>query len=465
MMASGQAFERYYRQPFWKRRVAPLTCVNVIIPFRQVMQEHSSIFQGVRMAIRHSFGLIVALLLMETLWAQPAVSSRLHQAMQQREKELKNEKTLWEVRIQEEYTDEFLEQMAATTKKYKESISTTYSQTEGVGSQASTDTAIKTAPNTVKHSGEWEVCRNNDIIRVAYNHKLVVTEVGKTVDTKGIAYFGEGLGIYLPMFDPAEGAGGSVNVAHVIRYTRHAAYYLTPTPEGRDLQPPDLVMLSELNPLMMFWADSAGWVVAKEDERYMVVEKQGTIPCLQSEYPLRVRVWLDKQHGFLPYRVEKYLDAPWLASEYKSVAREVWQVSRYARVNGVYRIAEFSYTYYIKGRLVNGKLVYDGKKRIDYRLKKVGKCQIGKIDLPDNVLVADFSLSGKDPVFGTLDRAVAYRWSEYRRLLNEDELKALFQKQFPEPEERGSSAFWKALAYVPPILIILLGLWLIKRRK
>jgi hypothetical protein len=437
--------------------------VNVIILSRQLMQEYSSIFQGVRMAIRHSFGLTVALLLMETLWAQPAVSPRLHQAMQQREKELKNEKTLWEVRIQEEYTDEFLEQMAATTKKYRESISTTYSQTEGVGSQASTDTAIKTVPNTVKHSGEWEVCRNNDIIRVAYNHKLVATEVGKTVDTKGIAYFGKGLGIYLPMVDSAEKAGGSVNIASVIRYTRHAAYYLTPTPEGRDLQPPDLVMLSGLNPLMMFWADSAGWVVAKEDERYMVVEKQGTIPCLQSEYPLRVRVWLDKQHGFLPYRVEKYLDAPWLASEYKSVAREVWQVSRYARVNGVYRIAEFSYTYYIKGRLVNGKLVYDGKKRIDYRLKKVGKCQIGKIDLPDYVLVADFSLSGKDPVFGTLDRAVAYRWSEYRRLLSESELKALFQKQFPEPEER--SAFWKALAYVPPILIILLGLWLIKRRK
>jgi len=355
--------------------------------------------------------------------------------------------------------------MAATTKKYKESISTTYSQTEGVGSQASTDTAIKTAPNTVKHSGECEVCRNNDIIRVAYNHKIVVTEVGKTVDTKGIAYFGKGLGIYLPMVDSAEKAGGSVNIASVIRYTRHAAYYLTPTPEGRDLQPPDLVMLSGLNPLMMFWADSSGWVVAKEDERYMVVEKQGTIPCLQSEYPLRVRVWLDKQHGFLPYRVEKYLDAPGLLPDYRSVAREVWQVSRYVQVNGVYRIAEFSYTYYIKGRLVNDKLVYDGKKRIDYRLKKVGKCQIGKIDLPDNVIVADFSLSGKDPVFGTLDRAVAYRWSEYRRLLNEDELKALFQKQFPEPEERGSSAFWKALAYVPPILIILLGLWLIKRRK
>jgi hypothetical protein len=439
--------------------------VNVIIPSRQLMQEYSSIFQGVRMAIRHSFGLIVALLLMETLWAQPAVSSRLHQAMQQREKELKNEKTLWKVRIQEEYTDEFIEQMASTTKKYKESISTTYSQTEGVGSQASTDTAIKTVPNTVKHSGEWEVCRNNDIIRVAYNHKLVATEVGKTVDTKGIAYFGKGLGIYLPMVDSAEKAGGSVNIASVIRYTRHAAYYLTPIAEGRDLQPPDLVMLSGLNPLMMFWADSAGWVVAKEDERYMVVEKQGTIPCLQSEYPLRVRVWLDKQHGFLPYRVEKYLDAPWLASEYKSVAREVWQVSRYARVNGVYRIAEFSYTNYIKGRLVNGKLVYDGKKRIDYRLKKVGKCQIGKIDLPDYVLVADFSLSGKDPVFGTLDRAVAYRWSEYRRLLSESELKALFREQFPEPDARQSSAFWKALAYVPPILIILLGLWLIKRRK
>jgi hypothetical protein len=267
------------------------------------------------------------------------------------------------------------------------------------------------------------------------------------------------------MVDSAEKAGGSVNIASVIRYTRHAAYYLTPIAEGRDLQPPDLVMLSGLNPLMMFWADSSGWVVAKEDERYMVVEKQGTIPCLQSEYPLRVRVWLDKQHGFLPYRVEKYLDAPGLLPDYRSVAREVWQVSRYVQVNGVYRIAEFSYTYYIKGRLVNGKLVYDGKKRIDYRLKKVGKCQIGKIDLPDHVLVADFSLSGKDPVFETLDRAVAYRWSEYRRLLNEDELKALFQKQFPEPEERGSSALWKALAYVPPILIILLGLWLMKRRK
>jgi hypothetical protein len=131
----------------------------------------------------------------------------------------------------------------------------------------------------------------------------------------------------------------------------------------------------------------------------------------------------------------------------------------------VYRIAEFSYTNYIKGRLVNGKLVYDGKRRVEYKLKRVSKCENGKIKLPDNVLVADFSLSGKDPVFDTLDRAVAYRWREYRRLLNEDELKALFQKQFPEPEERGSSAFWKALAYVPPILIILLGLWLIKRRK
>jgi len=464
MMASGQAFERYYRQPFWKRRVAPLTCVNVIIPSRQVMQEHSSIFQGVRMAIRHSFGLIVALLLMETLWAQPAVSSRLHQAMQQREKELKNEKTLWEVRIQEEYSDEYLQDLSSTAKKYKESLAAIYPQNETMSSQALAEAAMEKLPNVVKHAGEWQVCRSKNLIRVAYSHSLIA-ENGKILDVKGIAYFGEGLGIYLPMFDPAEGAGGSVNVAHVIRYTRHAAYYLTPTPEGRDLQPPDLVMLSGLNPLMMFWADSAGWVVAKEDERYMVVEKQGTIPCLQSEYPLRVRVWLDKQHGFLPYRVEKYLDAPGLLPDYRSVAREVWQVSRYVQVNGVYRIAEFSYTYYIKGRLVNGKLVYDGKKRIDYRLKKVGKCQIGKIDLPDHVLVADFSLSGKDPVFETLDRAVAYRWSEYRRLLNADELKALFQKQFPEPEERGSSALWKALAYVPPILIILLGLWLIKRRK
>jgi len=464
MMASGQAFERYYRQPFWKRRVAPLTCVNVIIPSRQVMQEHSSIFQGVRMAIRHSFGLIVALLLMETLWAQPAVSSRLHQAMQQREKELKNEKTLWEVRIQEEYSDEYLQDLSSTAKKYKESLAAIYPQNETMSSQALAEAAMEKLPNVVKHAGEWQVCRSKNLIRVAYSRSLTA-ENGKILDVKGIAYFGEGLGIYLPMFDPAEGAGGSVNVAHVIRYTRHAAYYLTPTAEGRDLQPPDLVMLSGLNPLMMFWADSAGWVVAKEDERYMVVEKQGTIPCLQSEYPLRVRVWLDKQHGFLPYRVEKYLDAPGLLPDYRSVAREVWQVSRYVQVNGVYRIAEFSYTYYIKGRLVNGKLVYDGKKRIDYRLKKVGKCQIGKIDLPDYVLVADFSLSGKDPVFETLDRAVAYRWSEYRRLLNADELKALFQKQFPEPEERGSSAFWKALAYVPPILIILLGLWLIKRRK
>jgi len=463
-MASGQAVERSYRQPFWKRRVAPLACVNAIIPSRQVMQEHSSIFQGVRMAIRHSFGLIVALLLMETLWTQPTVPPLVHQAIRRWEESLKNEKTRWEVRIQEEYSNEFLQDLSSTVKKYKESVATIYPQNERMSSQALAEAAMEKLPNVVKHAGEWQVCRSKNLIRVAYSRSLTA-ENGKILDVKSIAYFGEGLGIYLPTFDPAEGAGGSVNVAHVIRYTRHAAYYLTPTPEGRDLQPPDLVMLSGLNPLMMFWADSAGWVVAKEDERYMVVEKQGTIPCLQSEYPLRVRVWLDKQHGFLPYRVEKYLDAPWLLPNYRSVAREVWQVSRYVQVNGVYRIAEFSYTYYIKGRLVNGKLVYDGKKRIDYRLKKVGKCQIGKIDLPDHVLVADFSLSGKDPVFETLDRAVAYRWSEYRRLLNADELKALFQKQFPEPEERGSSALWKALAYVPPILIILLGLWLIKRRK
>jgi len=418
------------------------------------------------MLMRYFLGLMAVLFSVEVLWAQPTVPPLVHQAIRRREESLRNEKTLWEVRIQEEYSDEFLQDLSSTVKKYKESLAKTYPQpqNETMSSQALAEAAMEKLPNVVKHAGEWQVCRSKNLIRVAYNHSLIA-ENGKILDVKGVAYFGEGLGIYLPTFDPAEGAGGSVNVAHVIRYTRHAAYYLTPTPEGRNLQPPDLVMLSGLNPLMMFWADSAGWVVAKEDERYMVVEKQGTIPCLQSEYPLRVRVWLDKQHGFLPYRVEKYLDAPWLLPNYRSVAREVWQVSRYARVNGVYRIAEFSYTNYIKGRLVNGKLVYDGKKRIDYRLKKVGKCQIGKIDLPDNVLVADFSLSGKDPLFGTLDRAVAYRWREYRRLLNEDELKALFQKQFPEPEERGSSAFWKALAYVPPILIILLGLWLIKRRK
>jgi hypothetical protein len=433
---------------------------------RHALDRYSSICRDVKMLMRYFLGLMAVLFSVEVLWAQPTVPPLVHQAIRRREESLRNEKTQWEVRIQEEYSDEFNQDFLSTVKKYKESLATIYPQpqNETMSSQASAEAAMEKLPNVVKHAGEWQVCRSKNLIRVAYSNSLIA-ENGKILDVKGIAYFGEGLGIYLPMFDPAEGAGGSVNVAHVIRYTRHAAYYLTPTPEGRDLQPPDLVMLSGLNPLMMFWADSAGWVVAKEDDRYMVVEKQGTIPCLQSEYPLRVRVWLDKQHGFLPYRVEKYLDAPWLASEYKSVAREVWQVSRYARVNGVYRIAEFSYTYYIKGRLVNGKLVYDGKKRIDYRLKKVGKCQIGKIDLPDNVLVADFSLSGKDPLFGTLDRAVAYRWSEYRRLLNEDELKALFQKQFPEPEERGSSAFWKALAYVPPILIILLGLWLIKRRK
>lgn len=416
------------------------------------------------MLMRYSLGLIAVLFSVEVLWAQPTVPPLVHQAIRRWEESLKNEKTRWEVRIQEEYSNEFLQDLSSTVKKYKESLAAIYPQNETMSSQALAEAAMEKLPNVVKHAGEWQVCRSKNLIRVAYSRSLTA-ENGKILDVKGIAYFGEGLGIYLPTFDPAEGAGGSVNVAHVIRYTRHAAYYLTPTSEGRDLQPPDLVMLSGLNPLMMFWADSAGWVVAKEDERYMVVEKQGTIPCLQSEYPLRVRVWLDKQHGFLPYRVEKYLDAPWLLPNYRSVAREVWQVSRYVQVNGVYRIAEFSYTYYIKGRLVNGKLVYDGKKRIDYRLKKVGKCQIGKIDLPDHVLVADFSLSGKDPVFETLDRAVAYRWSEYRRLLNADELKALFQKQFPEPEERGSSALWKALAYVPPILIILLGLWLIKRRK
>ena len=416
------------------------------------------------MLMRYFLGLMAVLFSVEVLWAQPTVPPLVHQAIRRREESLKNEKTRWEVRIQEEYSDEFLQDLSSTAKKYKESLAAIYPQNETMSSQALAEAAMEKLPNVVKHAGELQVCRSKNLIRVAYSRSLTA-ENGKILDVKGIAYFGEGLGIYLPTFDPAEGAGGSVNVAHVIRYTRHAAYYLTPIAEGRDLQPPDLVMLSRLNPLMMFWADSSGWVVVKEDELYMVIEKQAPIPCLQPEYPLRVRVWLDKQHGFLPYRVEKYLDAPGLLPDYRSVAREVWQVSRYVQVNGVYRIAEFSYTYYIKGRLVNGKLVYDGKKRIDYRLKKVGKCQIGKIDLPDYVLVADFSLSGKDPVFETLDRAVAYRWSEYRRLLSESELKALFQKQFPEPEERGSSAFWKALAYVPPILIILLGLWLIKRRK
>jgi len=417
------------------------------------------------MLMRYFLGLTAVLFSVEVLWTQATVPPPIHQAIRRWEESLKNEKTLWEVRIQEEYSDEFLEDLLVTFKKYKDSVSAAYPQNQRTTSQALADTTIKKGPKVIKHAGEWEVCRSNDLVRVAYNRKLISGN-GEVLDVKGIAYFGEGLGIYIPMFDPAEGAGGSVNAAHVIRYTLHAAYYLTPIAEGRDLQPPDLVMLSGLNPLMMFWADSAGWVVAKEDAQYVVIEKQGSIPCLQSEYPLRVRIWLDKKHDFSPYRVEKYLNAAWLPPNYKAVAREVWQVSRYARVNGVYRPAEFSYVYYIKGRLVNGKLVYDGRKRIDYRLKRVSKCENGKIKLPDNVSMVDYSLSGKDPVLGTLDRAVAYRWSEYRRLLNEDELKALFREQFPEPEARQSSAFWKAFAYVPPILMILLGfVWLVKRRK
>ncbi|GIV05306.1 MAG: hypothetical protein KatS3mg016_0881 [Fimbriimonadales bacterium] len=59
-----------------------------------------------------------------------------------------------------------------------------------------------------------------------------------------------------------------------------------------------------------------------------------------------------------------------------------------------------------------------------------------RLTLPDYVAIADFSLKGKDPVVGALDRAVSYSWGQYRRFLNESELKKLFAEQFPAPPQK-----------------------------
>jgi len=329
--------------------------------------------------------------------------------------------------------------------------------------------------NAIHHSSKRVICRGENLIRITYDKALLdfpteneETKKGKNgmPVKKGSVYLGEGIGVYLPDMDASQQALGTTNIAYVVRYTRHAAYYLEPTFMGRDFQPPDLVMLGGMNPLMMFWGEPGGWTVVQEDNRFLVIEKRGPVPCLPSDEPLRVRVWLDKKHSFAPYRVEKYSDDPRVLEHYRVVAREIWQASQYKSINGLYCVSRFNYTDYIKGRLVNGKLVYSGKRQVAYRMSDIGECSISKIDLPNYVAIADFSLKGKDPMVGTLDRAVTYSWRQYRRLLNNNELKKLFETQFPKPPEKRANLFRTILTYAPPILIIVIGLlWLWRTRR
>ncbi|GIV07033.1 MAG: hypothetical protein KatS3mg017_0235 [Fimbriimonadales bacterium] len=88
------------------------------------------------------------------------------------------------------------------------------------------------------------------------------------------------------------------------------------------------------------------------------------------------------------------------------------------------------------------------------------------VHLPDYVAIADFSLKGKDPVVEALDRAVSYSWGQYRRFLNEGELKKLFAEQFPASPQKRSKGLRTLLTYAPPLLIIVIGFWwLWKTRK
>lgn len=225
-------------------------------------------------------------------------------------------------------------------------------------------------------------------------------------------------------------------------------------------------MLGGMNPLMMFWGEPSGWTVVQEDNRFLVIEKRGPVPCLPGDEPLRIRVWLDKKHDFAPYRIEKYADDPRILENYRVVATEIWQASQYKSVNGLYCVSQFNYTDYIKGRLVNGKLVYSGKRQVAYRMSNIGECSINKIDLPDYVAIADFSLKGKDPEVWTLDRAVTYSWRQYRRLLSDNELKKLFDEQFPKPPEKRQNLLRTILTYALPVLIIVIGLlWLWRTRR
>lgn len=413
----------------------------------------------------YPLSLVVALFLVGASWAQSTIPPQIYQVLQRRDNLLKNKKIVWDVIISEEYSEEFLKEMASSLDSQRKNLS-----------QAPVSGTVK-APkvSSIHHSSKRVICRGENFIRIDYDHALLnfPTENGETEKVKngmlvkkGIAYFGEGVGVYLPDIDASQEALGTTNIAYVVRYTRHAAYYLAPTFYGRDFQPPDLVMLGGMNPLMMFWGEPSGWTVVQEDNRFLVIEKRGPVPCLPGDDPLRVRVWLDKKHDFAPYRIEKYADDPRILENYRVVAREIWQASQYKSVNGLYCVSQFNYTDYIKGHLVNGKLVYSGKRQVAYRMSNIGECSINKIDLPDYVAIADFSLKGKDPEVWTLDRAVTYSWRQYRRLLSDNELKKLFDEQFPKPPEKRQNLLRTILTYAPPVLIIVIGLlWLWRTRR
>ncbi len=402
---------------------------------------------------------VVAGILTEALWAHPTIPPQADQALQRRDDLLKNKKIVWDVTISEKHSEEFLKEMAPSLDAQRKNLS-----------QSPVSGTVK-APkvNAIHHSSKRVICRDKNLIRITYDYALLdfPTENEETkkekngmLVKKGIAYFGEGVGVYLPDIDASREALGTTNIAYVVRYNHHAAYYLSPLlVGGRDFQPPDLVMLCGLNPLMMYWGEPSGWTVVQEDNRFLIIEKRGPVPCLPRDDPLRIRVWLDKKHDFAPYRIEKYTDDPETLESYRMVAREVWQASQYKSVNGLYCVSQFNCTYYIKGHLVNGKLVYSGKRQVAYRMSDMDECDIDKVDFPDYVAIADFSLKGKDPVVWTLDRAVSYSWGQYRRFLNESELKKLFEEQFPAPPQKRSNWLRTLLTYAPPLLIIVIGLW------
>lgn len=319
-------------------------------------------------------------------------------------------------------------------------------------------------PSELRYHSRMVIYRNATMIKVEYSRKLRNfgrdSKDPRVIDDQVICYYAKGWEAYAPV---VKSNVKRTDVISLIRYSGPAYYFLSPV--NRDLQPPDFVFLAGINPLFMFWGDSDGWKVVQEDKKFLVVEKRGKAPCVSPNDLLRIRMWLDKRFDYLPYRIEKYNDDPRLPRNWR-VAREIWQSKGVMQVGDTYLNRGYKYLYYVKGHYdQKGQFVYDGKVEKDYAITSVNS--IGKnisIDFPSHLYVMDYSLDGENPIIGSLSRGVPYEWSKYKRFLETAELQKLLEDR--QPQVQRPRLFMTAIVYLPPLILIVLGLtWLWRQRR
>jgi|GEM_PF-6054644 len=400
---------------------------------------------------------IVGVGLIASAPAQTQLPPELFHYLQKRYNTLNKKKVTLNVSINEEYSEDFLKEMTEALTQYQKDVSVI---------PVPADKAVRMPPvRSWSRTTRWIVYRDDGMIKIDYNFFPLNFSTGVLNSHRGTLYSADGYGLYISSFEPSEPALGTTNIAYLVRYTDNACYFLSPeTRSGRNLQPPDFVFLCGMDPLMMFWAQRDGWVIVQDDAHFLVVEKRGETPCLPPENPLRIRLWLDKKHDYAPYRVEKYTDDPRVLANYRLVAREVWQAHGYKKLGDTYIISEAEFIYYIKGHLEGNRLVYGGKVQKKYSIVSIEPLKKNlSLDLPDYIAIADFSLLGENPVF--LDRAVTYKWRDYKRFLTKQELEKKFKEQFPELviQPRNRLSF---VTYLIPISLIVMGvIWLIRNRR